>query len=190
MPSRKKSSVKLSPERLRKEILQLFRAQKKPLLLREIYHFLSISSSEKPVVRKVVKELVEEGELIHVRKRRYALPEEASVVKGKLRTHPEGFGFVETEDGRTVFIPPRKMGKALDGDIVLVKVERVAPKGPEGKILKVLERKRKNIVGYLFKRKKFYFLEPEDPRFPFELYIPKKRRHGAKPEHLVVSKIV
>ncbi len=190
MPRKKKSSFKFNPEKLKKEIIQLFKNRKKPLLLREIYHFLGVSSKERPIIRSLVKELVEEGELIHVRKRRYALPEEESVVRGKLRTHPDGFGFVETEDGRTIFIPPRKIGKALDGDLVLAKIERVAPKGPEGKVLRVIERKRKNIVGYLFRRKKFYFVEPEDPRFPFELYIPKKRRHGAKPGHLVVTKIV
>ena len=180
---------KLNTEELKKKILELFQ-KKDSLLLREIYHFLHISTKDRPIVRKVVKQLVDEGKLVHIKKRRYALPEAKGIVKGYLRTHPDGFGFVETEDNQTIFIPPRKIGKAIDGDVVLVKVEKVSAKGPEGRIIKVVEKKRKFIVGYFFKRKKFYFVEPEDPKIPFELYIPKKRKGKAQIGNLVVSKII
>jgi len=187
---RKKTFTDYSYEDLEQKIIELFKKQQKPLLLKEIYHLLGIPSEKRAEVRKVVKSLVEKEKLIQIKRRKYGLPEHFSIVKGKLRVHPEGFGFVEPEDGDTVFIPPRKIGKALDGDIVLVRIERIAPKGPEGKILKVVERKRKHITGYLTKRKKYYFVEPEDPHLPFEIYIPKKRLHNAKKGHLVVSKII
>ena len=187
MPSKKKSSFL---NNLEEKIIFLFKKVQKPLLLREIYHLLHIPTDKRKEVRDLIKDLTEKGKLVQIRKRKYGLPEHLSIVKGKLRVHPEGFGFVETEDGETVFIPPRKIGRALDGDIVLAKIERVVAKGPEGSIVKVLERKRKNIVGYLIKRKKFFFVEPEDPHLPFELYIPKKRLHKAKKGHLVVSKII
>jgi len=175
---------------LEEEILSLLRKKRKPLLLREIYHFLHIPSEKRSFVRTVIRDLLEEGKIIQIKRRKYALPEDYPVYQGKLRVHPDGFGFVETEDGRTIFIPPRKIKNALNGDIVLVRIEKIAPKGPEGSIVKVLERKRKNIIGYLVKRRKFFFVEPEDPRFPFEIYIPKKRLHGAKKDHLVVTKII
>jgi len=187
MPSKEKGKIF---QNLEKEILFLFKKYKKPLLLREIYHLLHIPSEKRPFVRSVIKELLEKGKLIQLKRRKYALPENYPVYQGKLRVHPDGFGFVETEDGRTVFIPPRKIKNALNGDIVLVRIEKITPKGPEGSIVKVLERKRKNIVGYLVKRKKFFFVEPEDPRFPFEIYIPKKRLHQAKKDHLVVTRII
>lgn len=172
------------------DILQLFKNLKKALLLSEIYHLLHIPSSERAKIRELVKNLVKQGKLVQIRKRRYVLPEKISIVKGKLRVHPDGFGFVETEDGQTVFIPPRRIGKALDGDIVLARIERTTPKGPEGSILSVLERPRKHIVGYLVKRHKFFFVEPEDRRLPFEIFIPKKRRHKAKEGNLVVARII
>jgi len=175
---------------LEKEILNLFKEKKRPLLLREVYHLLHISKEQRPFVREAVKSLVKKGEIVSIKKRKYTLVEFVSVKKGKLRVHPEGFGFVETEDGETVFIPPRKIGKALDGDLVLVRIERIAKEGPEGRILEVVERKRKYIVGYFLKRGKFFFVEPEDPHLPFEIYIPKKRRHGAKKGNLVVTKII
>ncbi len=191
---RKKKSTRTSQKNkgfiTEEDILNLFKTVKKALLLREIYHLLHIPSSERPKIREIIKNLTDQGKLIQIRKRRYTLPEKISVVKGKLRVHPDGFGFVETEDGKTIFIPPRRIGKALDGDIVLARIERTTSKGPEGSILNILERPRKHIVGYLVKRHKFFFVEPEDRRLPFEIFIPKKRRQKATEGHLVVARII
>jgi len=188
--SKKKKQKRINSKFLEEEIFLLFKKKKKPLLLKEIYHFLNIPSEERKKVRAIIKDLTEQGKLVRIKRRKYGLPEHLDVVKGTLRVHPDGFGFVETEDERTVFIPPRKIGKALNGDIVLVRIDKSTPKGPEGTIIQVLERKRKNIIGYLIKRKKLFFVEPEDPRFPFEIYIPKKRLHNAQKGHLVVTKII
>jgi ribonuclease R len=187
---KKKKKKKTKPSSLEEEILSLFESKKKPLFLRELYHLLNIPKPERQAFRELVRKLCQEGKLVQIRKRKFGLPSQFSAKKGKIRVHPDGFAFVETEDGETVFIPPRKVGKALDGDLVLVQIEKIAKKGPEGRVLSVLERKRKYIVGYLVKRNKFFFLEPEDPRIPFELYIPKKRRGKALPNHLVVAKII
>lgn len=184
-----KRKIILSSEKLEKEILSLLKKAKKPLLLRDLYHLLNIPSSKRGEIRTLLRSLHKRGKIIQIKKRKYALPEQISVVKGSLRVHPEGYGFVETEKG-TVFVPPRFMGQALDGDIVLVRIDRVTSKGPEGRILEVVERKRKHIVGYLIKRGKSFFVEPEDPRIPFEIYIPKKRLNRAKEGNLVVSKII
>jgi len=187
---KKKKKKQAKPSSLEEEILSLFETKKKPLLLRELYHLLNIPKPERQAFREFVRKLCEEGKLVQIRKRKFGLPSQFSAKKGKIRVHPDGFAFVETEDGQTVFIPPRKVGKALDGDTVLVQIEKIAKKGPEGRVLSVLERKRKYIVGYLVKRNKFFFLEPEDPRIPVELYIPKKRKGKALPNHLVVAKII
>ncbi|RKX61429.1 MAG: ribonuclease R [Thermodesulfobacteriota bacterium] len=175
---------------LEEEILFILKKQKKPLFLKEIYHFLHIPSEKRKLVRSIIKELLKDGKIVQLKRRKYSLPEYFPVYQGKLRVHPDGFGFVETEEGKSIFIPPKKIKSALNGDIVLVRIEKITSKGPEGNIIKVLERKRKNIVGYLSKRKKIFFVEPEDPRFPFEIYIPRKRLHGAKKDHLVVTKII
>ncbi len=175
---------------LEEAITSLLKKHQKPLFLREIYHLLNIPSKKRNMVRSLIKNLLNRGKLIQLKKRKYGLPSHFSVFKGKLRVHHNGFGFVETEDEKTIFIPSRKLKHALNGDIVLVRIEKITSKGPEGSILKVLERKRKNIIGYLVKRKKLFFVEPEDPRFPFEIYIPKKQLNKAKKNHLVVTKII
>lgn len=186
---KKKGKVKAS-ELSEDLIIEIFKIHKKPLLLREIYHYLSIPTDQRERVRSIIRGLTDQGKLIQLRKRRYALTETISLQKGKLRVHPDGFGFVTTDEGKTIFIPPKRLDRALDGDIVLVRVERETKKGPEGRVVKILERHRKNIVGYLIKRNKFFFVEPEDKRLPFEIFIPKKRRGKAKEGNLVVARIL
>ncbi|MCS7150180.1 MAG: ribonuclease R [Caldimicrobium sp.] len=192
MPKKKSSGKKdfTKAHSLEDQLLEVFKKARGSLFLREIYHLMNVPPEKRAEVRELVKNLVSQGRLIQIKKRRYALPDKISLEKGKLRVHPDGFGFVETEKGDTVFVPPRKIGQALDGDVVLVKVEKLSKKGPEGSIVSILERPRKNIVGYLVKRNKFFFVEPEDRRLPFDIFIPKKRRHKAKEGHLVVAKIL
>ncbi len=172
------------------DVLKLFQKLKKPLLMRQIYHFLGVPKDRRKEVKGLIEDLIQKGQLVQIRKRKLALAERLKLAKGKLRVHPDGFGFVVTEGGEEVFIPKRSINRALDGDIVLVRIEKESKRGPEGSILLVLERSRKHIVGYLIKRHKFYFVEPEDRRLPFEIFIPKKRRNKAKEGHLVVAKIL
>jgi len=144
MPSKKKKNSFLN--NLEEKIIFLFKKVKKPLLLREIYHLLHIPTDKRKEVRDLIKDLTEKGKLVQIRKRKYGLPEHLSIVKGKLRVHPEGFGFVETEDGETVFIPPRKIGRALDGDIVLQKLKELLLKDQKVLLLMYWKEKEKTLL--------------------------------------------
>jgi ribonuclease R len=74
----------------------------------------------------------------------------AHLLEGTLHQYRAGFAFVipKEKKGQDVFIPPGAMGGAFHGDRVLVKI--VKPEGQrkaEGEVVKVIERKTKNIVG-------------------------------------------
>ncbi|HXF29835.1 MAG TPA: VacB/RNase II family 3'-5' exoribonuclease, partial [Chlamydiales bacterium] len=74
------------------------------------------------------------------------------IVVGVIRLHPRGFGFVEVEGQEVdIFIPKPYVNGAVDGDRVevLINRESVSEKGPDGKILSVIERKRSQIVGII-----------------------------------------
>ena len=73
----------------------------------------------------------------------------APTVRGNLSVHPRGFGFVNRpEPHDDIFIPKPLMNGAIDGDTVEVVVSPGARgKGPEGRVVAVIERKRKKIVG-------------------------------------------
>ncbi len=70
------------------------------------------------------------------------------VVQGKIKVHPRGFGFVQPDDGTDdIFIPKPYVGGAIDLDTVSVEITAVQERGPEGKVLQVLERNRSLLAG-------------------------------------------
>jgi len=74
----------------------------------------------------------------------------SNVVRGRLVTVLRGFGFVTPEGGTSedIFIPARDSASALLGDTVEVMVREKGKKGkPEGKILRILKKERRRILG-------------------------------------------
>jgi ribonuclease R len=74
------------------------------------------------------------------------------LITGTIRMHARGFGFVIPDKSfsydQDVFIPKQKTGLAVDGDKVEVEVSSiVSEKGPEGKVLAILERSRTHLAG-------------------------------------------
>lgn len=72
---------------------------------------------------------------------------------GILRTHPRGFGFVLPDKGaEEVFIPRKMMADAIDGDHVEVEINPDSnwEKGPDGKVLQILDRQRKTLAGTIY----------------------------------------
>ena len=74
---------------------------------------------------------------------------------GTIRMHPRGFGFLVPDDRKAfpqdIFIPQRYTLGAVDGDRVevCVRSDYVSPKGPEGKITKILKRGRSHVAGVI-----------------------------------------
>ncbi len=71
-------------------------------------------------------------------------------VTGVLSTAAGGFGFVNTEEGEEVFIPPSAMNGALDGDTVKAEITwEKDERGPVGRISEILHRGREFLVCQL-----------------------------------------
>ncbi|MFA6118958.1 MAG: ribonuclease R family protein [Parachlamydiales bacterium] len=77
-----------------------------------------------------------------------------NIVEGILRTNPRGFGFVVVKDKsiQDVFIPKSEIKNAIEGDLVEVEIKQINPKGPEGKIIRILKRERKNLAGIILQK--------------------------------------
>ncbi len=179
---------KKSPE---ERIREVFQKAGRPLLLRELYHLLNIPKTERASFRRLVKRMVGKGLLVHIKGRRYGLPEQMQLVTGRLAVHPEGYAFVNPEDEKapSVFIPPGRLKGALDGDLVVARIERRTRKGPEGSVIRILERRRKKIVGFFYQSRRVSTVIPEDERLPIEILIPPDKTRGAEDGQMVVAEI-
>ncbi|NDV18931.1 ribonuclease R [Pseudodesulfovibrio sp. JC047] len=153
------------------ELLALFKDVQRPLSRAEVIRYLKLKKKDKYRVKDMLKELVQKGKLIRIR-RGYGLAESMHCLTGRLEIQRQGFGFVIPEDasGNDVFINQRDIGEAWHGDRVVVSIVGEAKKGrnAEGRIVRVLERGRKTLPVKIFKKMGDEWLcRPSDPKLAF-----------------------
>ncbi len=123
-----------------------------PMRAGELLSALDVAAQHRTLFRDLLQNLVEKGEL-EIQKDRYLLPGGADVVHGTISMHARGFGFVKPEEGPDIFIAPPLTHNAVDGDKVEVEIESESARGPEGRVLAVLERARTHIAGTVIRVK-------------------------------------
>lgn len=125
----------------------------KPLTFEEIVVKLSLPSQHKDTVRQVLSHMIAEGKSSLADKRYLSRASGTEIAQGVLRVHHRGFAFLSADDKarfpQDIFVPRHLTQNAVDGDRVEVEVNtaRVSEKGPEGKVLAILERSRTHLAG-------------------------------------------
>lgn len=152
-----------------KGILQFLRGRGYlPLKSDELQEALDIPSQLTPLFEEALASLLEQ-ERIRKSGGRLVLAESRSdVVEGILKLHPRGFGFLLPDDRSLcptdIFIPRPYIGGAVDGDRVEASISpsRKSDKGPEGRVIQIIERARQRVSGIIVhaKGKKGELLAP------------------------------
>ncbi|OGU45513.1 MAG: ribonuclease R [Ignavibacteria bacterium GWB2_36_8] len=114
-------------------------------------------------------------------------------ITGKLEINQGGYGFVipGSKEIGDIFIAARNLSTAFSGDTVEVALfAKQKRKNFEGQIIKVIKRKREEIVGTLKKSNSFYFVKPDDPGIHRDIYIDISHLKGAKKgDKVIVSNL-
>ncbi len=116
-----------------------------------------------------------------------------NLIIGTFISNERGFGFVELEnDKNDIFIPAEYVKTAMNGDVVSIRIVKKEEGGrrAEGKIVDVLKRNVKIVVGTYKKSKNFGFVLPDDRKSLEDIYIPKNYRNKAKTNDRVVVELV
>ncbi len=173
------------------EILRLMEDEDRPLLLREILQRFGLAKEEKRTLRERLRDLAEEGKVVKIRGNRYGLPRKMNLFIGKVKCHPDGYGFVipEKEGEEDIFVNPRNLKEAMHGDRVVARVESIRKKGREGSVIRILERGLRKIVGKFMKATNYSYVIPEDERLLQEVFIPDGQTKRARPNQIVVAEI-
>jgi len=108
---------------------------------------------------------------------------------GTLTMHPRGFGFVSGGKDGDVFVPPDAVYEALHGDTVKVEIVGQSPKGAEGRIAGVVQRRNPRVAGILRRKGKSAWVEPDDSRLRGPLVI-QKDGSAARDGDSVIAQIV
>lgn len=136
--------------------MKLFRKSSKPLSLKEIYQNFSPDKSQKEKIRHVLSKLKSEGKVISIgHGKAYGLVEKMDLVSGTLEIVNSGIGFVLPEDKRRkdIFISPENINNGFPGDKVVAAIlSRSKGKNPEGRIVRIVERKLHYLPVRIFKK--------------------------------------
>ena len=148
-------------------------------------------------LREAVTTLEREGRVVRVRGEKLSLIEYTDFQAGALAVRGEGRAFLLSGEPGIPDLPVAagQLGTALDGDVVLVRVE--TPKPPKGRrvvrqapktgvVVKVLVRKRDTVVGKLVRGPEGTYIVPFDRKIDARLRVPDGKDLGA-PDGLFVE---
>jgi ribonuclease R len=132
-----------------------------------------------------------DGEIIRNRRNAICVMSKLDLVRGVVQGHPDGYGFLLNDKGPDLFLGAGEMQKVLHGDRAVARMTSVDRRGrPEGKIVEVLERAQRRVVGRMRSEHGMLFVVPEDKRISRDFLIPADEGLGAKAGQVVTIDIV
>ena len=175
---------------LEDRIIDLLKNTDKALSVTEINDSLSFKTvDELKELLKTLNAMEDSLKIYRTKKDNYLLFTNSHLKLGTMIANKKGYGFVDIEGDADVFIPPTNMNGAIHGDKVIVEI--TSPKGIdlEGRILKIVDRKFRQMVGEIYYKKNIPYLKLDDDRVKLNVEIDKKKTLGAMEGHKVLVKI-
>jgi ribonuclease R len=179
---------------LRERVLEVLEREAKPVSVKDLMRRLRLEKADRAELTPALRRMLEDGEIIKIRGARVGLPDRMNLVVGRLTCNPAGYGFVVAEKPRPgqkdVYVAATNLKEALHGDRVVARIERVTPKGPEGTIIRVLERAQQRLVGRYESDGRFGGrVVPFDRRVLHEIFVPAGEEKQATSGQMVLCEI-
>jgi ribonuclease R len=162
-----------------------------PANVPELLRLLHLSPNRQQELQAVLRELEQSGAVARIKGNRYVSPRDADLIPGRIRMNRAGKGFLQPDDSdlKEIVIAESATGTALHEDRVLVRrdVQKNFRSGDDaqetGTVVRILKRKRTQMVGTLQRGRQFLFVTPDDPRIPHDILVPEPRDVG-RPAHI------
>jgi ribonuclease R len=176
----------------REFILQLVTEAGGPVDAEEFAVRLGIEADEMDAFMIRLRAMQRDGQIVINRRGALCLPDKIDVKNGHVEGHQDGFGFFVPDDkSGDMFIHEKEMRGVLHGDRVMVREHGVDRRGrKEGKIVEVLERVNKTLVGRLYRERGYQWVVAENRRISQDILIPDHADMGASSGQVVMTEIV
>ena len=152
-----------TPNSLVSDIWTLLEDAGNGLTRRQIQGRLALSQAQKPRLTQALAAMMEKGDLEQGVGRRYhraSMQPESDTEEGRVFAHPDGFGFVQTQQDDDLFLSPYQMRQVYHGDRVRC-LRRPGRGGrSEGMIGAVLERSFDRMLVRLTRSGRAWWGEP------------------------------
>jgi ribonuclease R len=149
-----------------------------PLSAENLMRHLRVPPEREPEFERTLRKLERAGQIACIKADRYVRTSDADLIPGRIRMNRAGRGFLAPDDSglKEIAIAESATGTALHEDRVLVRrdVRRKNFRDGDtdtGTVVRILERKRTQLVGTLRQSKNFLYVIPDDPRIPHDVYV-------------------
>ncbi|MFC2186486.1 ribonuclease R [Fulvivirgaceae bacterium LMO-SS25] len=172
----------------------LKRHRSKAFTAGQIYRKLDIKgNSLKQALNTAINQLVDDGKATRVGNGRIKSSEKAKAFVGRVDYVNPRFGFVISEDPadtEDVYVREDDMLQALDDDLVEVEITGSNRQGKlEGRVTRIIERKRVEFVGRMIRTKTTAFVRPDFKKMHHDIYVSSKNINNAEDNDKVVVEI-
>jgi ribonuclease R len=169
-----------------------------PLKPKALARKLGVPQKQYPAFRQALRDLVGQKRVTLGKNHVVRPAQPHGTVTGIFRRASAGFGFVRPHiiDGKAgpeIYIREGDTLDAATGDEVLVRLTRKPSRpeyGPQGEILRVLERATRQFVGTYFERDGQGFVRVDGTVFSHSIYVGDPGAKGARPEDKVVFEML
>lgn len=166
-----------------------------PMNRNDLFEALGLTGEEQyEGLRRRLRAMERDGQLIFTRRQCYALPEKLELTKGYVIGHKDGFGWVRPEGSvgkdNDILLPHHQMRHIIHGDLVLIQPSGTDKRGrKEGRLVRVLEERKTPLVGRFFFEYGHSFVVTDDSRISQDILIPNEHKGGARMGNVVVIEL-
>ncbi len=175
---------------MEEKILSLLSSSDKAYDVHEINDYLGLNSvDELKELLKCLNNLEDNLKVYRTKKDKYILFNNSNLRIGKMMANKKGYGFVDIEGPEDVFVAPTNMNSAIHGDTVVVEI--ISKKGLqlEGRIVKIVERKVKQVVGEVYIKNHAFYVKLDDDKVKLDIKLDKDKTKGVVEGHKVLVKL-
>ncbi|MCD6326850.1 ribonuclease R [bacterium] len=160
-------------DRIERKVLSILkRGGGQRLTLKEIQGHMG-SGRERAAVIKRLAHLVSRGKIVKGDDGKFALTSARRRMQGRFEPVNERFGFVIPLEagGDDIYVPANGFGGAIDGDVVEVTYTKRQRGRTSGRVIRIVKRSMKEIVGKFLKTSKGTFLDPLSAKIFHEIVV-------------------
>ena len=155
-----------------------------PLNYKQVSAKLNVRDPEsREIIFEILKDEAFSGVLKELSPGKFQLLELKTFIEGKVDLTNDGSAFIVTDDEfeSDIFVAPRKLRNALNGDRVKVYVyAKSKGKHKEGEVIEILQRAKTEFTGIVKLSERFAFFVPDDRKMMHDIFIPMNQLNGAK----------
>jgi ribonuclease R len=165
-----------------------------PLNYKQVSAKLNVRDPEsREIIYEILKDEVKKSVLKEISPGKFQLLELKTFIEGVVDLTNDGSAFIVTDDEfeSDIFIAPRKLRTALNGDRVKVYVyAKSKGKHKEGEVIEIIHRAKMEFTGIVKLSERYAFFIPDDRKMMHDIFIPITELNGAKNGIKAIAEII